>query len=280
MEKLTNRIKRQFFRLRLLCHSIIHGARLHGPFRSGAAAVPDPRDPSTGPLLPPLVRALRTHYVRQFNEASCSVATMATVLNALRAHLCTDSRKDPLTQQEILDQIRVANWRERVGKSGHNGRRGLPIRLLGNVTEQCLLQYGIPFSEMDVVPLDPPSLNRRDLKLKLVERLSEFEKHGHPLILAHFNQGVFVPTIHLPHISPVGAFDSKRNRVLILDVDPDQPHPYWVSVDRFYLAMTWGYSGLFETYGYRGGGYVWIRLNSRSLLNENVTTDRAESLEN
>jgi hypothetical protein len=208
-----------------------------------------------------LKAALHRHHVRQYHEASCSVASVATVLNAIRALGATEGA--PITQLELLERVRHAHWKERMQPEGHNGRRGLPLPVLGAVMAASLQAYGIRPRKMDVVAT--PDRRAMPARHRLRNRLTRFESHGDCLILAHFNQGALVPALSIPHISPVGGYDPAGDRVLLLDVDPDQPAPYSVTFDRFYRALSCDYLGLLQPLGYKSGGYIFIQLDAAML---------------
>jgi hypothetical protein len=201
-----------------------------------------------------------SNLVPQFNGASCSVASVATVLNSVCLLSPKKSNKAPVTQAEILETVDVVHWKERVSSKGYSGRRGLPIEILGVAVEGSFKAFNIPYKRVEVVALYPemPEIGKRTEELK--QRLVKFEKIKDTFLIAHFNQGIFTGGIHLPHISPVGAYDVEKDRVLILDVDPEQTEPYWVSFETFFEGLSWGYQGMLKKYGYIGGGYVWIQL--------------------
>ncbi|MDJ0784863.1 MAG: phytochelatin synthase family protein [Desulfosarcinaceae bacterium] len=205
--------------------------------------------------------ALHRQHVRQYHEAACSVASVATLLNAIRH--CSGRRPmpEPITQQALLAKVKCGQWKQRMAPDGHNGRRGLPLDLLGEVVVASLTAYGIGPLKVEVVPTPPRPAKR--VKDRLRDRLVRFEERGDCLLLAHFNQGDLVPALSIPHISPVGGYDRRSDRVLILDVDPDQPSHYSVTFERFYRALSCRYLGLLRHFGYRGGGYVFIQLVER-----------------
>jgi hypothetical protein len=58
----------------------------------------------------------------------------------------------------------------------------------------------------------------------------------------------------------VGAYDAATGRVTVLDVDPDQEHPYEVTFNRFYQGLSTDYHHVFDAFGYGSGGYVYIRI--------------------
>ena len=228
-----------------------------GPFgRSRPVYLHDP---------PPVVAnalktALHRQHVRQYHEASCSVASVATMLNAIRAR--NGAKRSPVTQLALLDKVRCGHWKERMRPEGHNGRRGLPLGLLGEIVAASLMAYGIRPEALDVVPAYAQPKKAAALKRRLRNRMRRFEDRGDCLILAHFNQGALVPALSIPHISPVGGYDPATDRVTLLDVDPDQPAPYSVTFERFYQALACQYLGLLRPLGYDRGGYVFVQLGA------------------
>ena len=93
-----------------------------------------------------------------------------------------------------------------------------------------------------------------------MSRLKRFEEQGDCLLIAHFDQGCFLPEMHIPHISPVGGFDPDTQSVKMLDVDNNLTSPYQVSFDVFYRGLSTNYNAVFRHYGYAEGGYVFVRM--------------------
>lgn len=243
----------------LALQSAIYSIRKHAPFAK----------PRSFPLLEQqrdiiksnsiTYKALSENFIPQFSASSCSVASTAIVLNAARTTMGLMSNGNRISQSEILDKSNALHWKERVSRKGYQGRRGLPIEILGTAIESSFRNFDVPCKEISTIPLSAGSKNLHLRKKELLSRLIAFDKKADSFIVAHFNQGIFIRGLHLPHISPVGAFDPKLQRLLILDVDPDQHSPYWVSFDTFFEGVCWGYGGILKKYGYTGGGYVWIR---------------------
>ncbi|MFZ5570667.1 MAG: phytochelatin synthase family protein [Thermodesulfobacteriota bacterium] len=247
-------------RLALALSSGMYSTVKHGPL-VGLRCFPFQGDLNAIPAAGSSVSTtLLDHFVPQFNASSCSVASTAIVLNSARSLMGIGGNDHPITQQQILEGVAAVHWKERVSENGYQGRRGLPLDLLGEAVEGAFRHFHVPYREIRTVSLTQPVRHARFRKQELVYRLRQFATRGDCFIIAHFSQGVFVKGLHLPHISPVGAFDAKRNRLLILDVDPDQVSPYWVSFQTFFEGLSWGYWGLLRQYGYSGGGYVWIRM--------------------
>lgn len=239
-------------------HSFLYALFKHYPFNRRKSELLAGEDCVDLLQASPHLRSLLGNFTRQFNPSSCSVASVATVLNAARQHLGIDGSQEAITQHRILDEVDTVHWKARVSREGHNGRRGLPLALLREAVECALVRFQIPYAAVTAVPV--VLRNERHQKKDLLNRLAAMVRLEDSYIIAHFNQGVFVKSLHLPHISPVGAFDSRHRRVLILDVDPDQRAPYWVSFNTFYAGMASDFHGILRHYGYSSGGYVWIKL--------------------
>jgi len=187
------------------------------------------------------------------------VASVVSVINVL---LEKQGRppKVPITQQDLLETVKTAHWKERMSDNGYKGRRGLPLPVLGEVVKGSLSAYGIPTKFIEIVQVSGDPEKAETLKQTLRSRLEQFETRGDCLIIAHFDQGSVLPELHIPHISPVGGFDRASDKVTFLDVDPDQPYPYQVSFETFYNSLSSNYNPLFRHFGYAEGGYVFIRI--------------------
>ena len=200
---------------------------------------------------------LLRHHVKQYHESSCSVASVVAVVNVLRERY---GRCGPaVTQQAILEKVRTAHWKERMGPDGYNGRRGLPLAVLRDVVQDSLEAYGVPFKRVEMIKgeLGPGKARVRQL---ILGDLKKFQALDNCLIIAHFDQGTFIKEMNIPHISPVGGFDPASGLVTILDVDPDQHQAYNIPFDRFYKGISTGYAGVFRPFGYDRGGVVVIHL--------------------
>jgi hypothetical protein len=220
--------------------------------------------PPSAPVIDPdfhgnrLKEALFRHYVHQFTPAACSAATVATVVNAVAA--VQGRRRPPVTQAQLLDAVPTGHWKARMHPGGYRGRRGLPLPWLCRVVEDSLKAYGLRYRRVTSVrAAKPETAPARKIAADLRARLHRFETRGDVLIIAHFDQGETLATLHIPHISPVGGYDGPTEAVTILDVDADQA-PYTVSFDTFYRAISSDYHHLFRPFGYGRGGCVIVEL--------------------
>lgn len=206
----------------------------------------------------PLKRSLWKHYVKQYHEASCSVASVATVVNGLGEYI--HGQAEEITQMDLLDRVKTGNWKKRMSPEGDNGKRGLPLALFGEVVRESLEALRLPFSSMETVDLRKAPRSEQEKKEILRNRLREFETLGNGVVIAHFDQGAFVPEMNIPHISPVGGYDGRSDRITVLDVDRCQSGPYSIPFDRFYSGMSKWYPRPFRFLGLSNGGYVYIKL--------------------
>jgi len=204
-----------------------------------------------------LKAALLKHHVKQFHESSCSVATVVSVVNAIRAIKGGDHL--PVRQMDILEKVQTGHWKERMGETGYNGKRGLPLPLLGKIVKSSLDAYGIPYKAVETIPVHKKFGRLEKIKKDLRNRLSDFEAKGNCLIIAHFDQGAFVPGLNIPHISPVGGFDAPNGYVTVLDVDPEQEKSYKITFQTFCKGLS-RYPHILKLFGYESGGYVFIKL--------------------
>lgn len=215
-------------------------------------------DAVADPRWNPLKKAIWRYHVKQFHDSSCSVATVAACINAIKSLQNGDIR--PVRQVDLLDRVTTGHWKERMSDDGYRGRRGLPLPLLGRVVEASVTAFGLRVRKVEIVQTPKTCPPGSPLRSLLKKRLSDFDRNGAGLIIAHFDQGALVPTLNIPHISPVGAYDPVADRVTLLDVDPEQKRPYRVAFETFYKGLSGNYHHVFEAFGYGSGGYVHIQI--------------------
>jgi len=209
------------------------------------------------PVGNPVKDGLFLHHVKQFHESSCSVASVVSAVNTLLDD-CNQLNGKPVTQHDLLNKVQAVHWKERMSKNGYKGRRGLPLDTLGEVVKASLDTFEIPYKSVEVIQTSLDEKKSETLKKQLRSRLERFEKKGDCLIIAHFDQGTYLPELHIPHISPVGGYDAGTGEIVMLDVDPEQIYPYRISFDTFYSGISTNYNHLLSVFGYREGGYIFI----------------------
>ncbi len=226
-----------------------------GPFGPERATYMDHLSTAEGT---PLKQALVKHHVKQIHDAACSVATVVGVINALGDLFATGLAPD--TQLDILEKVRTAHWKERMSAGGHKGRRGLPLPVLSAVVQNSLAVYRLPHTTVETIQAHKQPGAAKQIQSRLRQRLQAFEQTGRCLVIAHFDQGAYLPTLNIPHISPVGGYDPVTGEVTILDVDPLQEKFYKVRFNTFYQGIASNYQHVFKPFGYGSGGCVVVHL--------------------
>lgn len=191
-------------------------------------------------------------YVGQNNGYACSVAALATVLNAIERTRPDLAASDTnFSQGKMVDEVKAARWKERV-TAGWKGRHGLTLSELAEVAAEALKVYGL--GDWTVATRSFAGTGTGDLTA-LHAILAANEASADDFVIIHFLQDKLTndPGGPYPHISPIGAYDAASRRALVLDVDRDYYSPYWVGLERLLIAMA------ASTPAYGPGGALIIR---------------------
>lgn len=190
----------------------------------------------------------------QENGFSCSMASLATVFNAI---LAIEGRKQRafaanLNQTMFCDLLGESWLANRVLPQGDRGMHGLSLDELAFAADLALKKLDLPEYQVAAVEFN-------DMHEGLQRRFSEDLLHCHQnrgsFVICHFHQDYLtgLPGAEFPHISPVGAFNQEDSRLLVMETDRVWYEPYWVSSAEMSAAM----SRHSECYGY--GGYLSIK---------------------
>lgn len=200
-------------------------------FQDPAAPLPTGVDGRTLALLAP-------HMVYQRTDASCSVATVTVAINGVRA----GRDLAPVTQEAVVATDRSGRWWNAT-QSGGNGVSLDAAQLLCLGAAAALgdvpRDRHVGVQAVHVPAPGASSQARTDARQALAFALGRMaERPGKTVILVNFEQARLVRSGgHEGHLSPVGAWDEARSRVLVLDVDADRMRPYWVPLDALMDAM-------------------------------------------
>jgi hypothetical protein len=175
--------------------------------------------------------ALMPYYTMQINGKACSVASVSMIVNAARKGMSLTSEDKLVNQEDLLKKVNDKSWSDAVDMSKPGG--GVALNDLKKKVEESLTAYGLKDSNVEVIHMDDSASSRDRLHKHLIEN----EKSANDFILANFIQGSFTGDSPIGHISPVGAYDAKRKRVLIIDIDHEWYEPYWVSEETFAEGM-------------------------------------------
>jgi hypothetical protein len=174
------------------------------------------------------------YYVPQVTPSSCSAASVAMVLNAALASKPKTSDDKVVLQPDLVEKVKIEQWKDRVSTSGASGKFGVSLDQLGKITEAAFKAYGFPQAKVRVVHTENTSA---ETKKALIADLENNEKGSQDFIIANFDQQNYTDDAQAGHIAPIGAYDAKGGRVLVMDPDREYYEPYWVSVDTFLKGM-------------------------------------------
>ena len=194
------------------------------------------------------------HTVPQFHGAACSVASVTMVLNAA---LTEKAKRNPrsaddrlVLQTELLEKVDAENWKKRI--LGPSLTRGADLDTLGNIVRAAFKKYGFETVEVKVIHADPQDPQARK---HIREALLANEASAQDFVIANFDQVAFTDDAAVGHVSPVAAFDSKKDRVLIVDTDREYYEPYWVSEETFWKGVSTRDSSVGKS-----RGIVWVKV--------------------
>lgn len=171
------------------------------------------------------------YYVPQQNEKACGVASSIMVLNALFA---ADRNTAAGTNVDVEEITKLAPiYKKNTGKTG----KGFTLDELGDTLTKLLeSRAGGPYT-VTVERFDGAD-KKAEMK-RLEKLLAANEKNPKDFIIANFLQSVLTgdPEGSVGHIAPIGAYDAKKKRVLILDPDRKYYQPYWVPYEKLFDAI-------------------------------------------
>ena len=171
---------------------------------------------------------LSSYYVPQVTDSACSLAAITMVLNALRGRPALDDTS-LVTQDSVLRAVASEQWASQTAQDGS----GVTFAELSRYLRLSLDAFHL---NADIEVLKPSDHSPATLR-KLRSMLAANERTDRDIVLVYFNQGVLTGAWDGPHISPVGAYDAWRGRVLIMDVDRKWYIPYWGSLEKLLQAM-------------------------------------------
>lgn len=192
--------------------------------------------------------ALIPYYLPQQNGRSCSLASVTMVINAARGDIKLTSEDELATEPSVLKKTGSSEWETAVGPLG----KGVTLDELGVYTKKAFEAFGLKLEGIEIVHVN----DRSEKTLQRVHQiLLENEKSKKDFIISNFDQKVFTGDAVAGHLAPVGAYDSKRKKVLILDPDRQWYEPYWVSERTFLEAMNTS-----DSIAKNNRGLIWIKL--------------------
>lgn len=193
--------------------------------------------------------ALSPYYEAQSTDSACSLAAIAMLINALRG--LPPLATDPLvTQKGLLTAVGSPQWSSETAEGGSGVTWGAFVGYVSRSIEA----YGLN-AEIEVLkPADNSPATLNDVRRLLADN----ERSDRDIVLVYFNQGVLTGDWDGPHISPIGAYDEGRRRVLVMDVDRQWYVPYWGSDEKLLEAMLRPAPGAFAALAGETGGLIRV----------------------
>ncbi len=231
---------------------------------ASAAMAEEPVQPKFGPDATPIFQetaylreaqapdywALSAFYVPQQTTSDCSAAAVTMAVNALRG-LPPNADQEIVTEAALVDLVGDQTWMEQVADDGP----GVTFDDLKKVLSESLASVDLAGAAIEAVQ---PASADEDALAGLRRALADNEASADNVMLVYFNQGVITGDWDGPHISPVGAYDAKNDRVLIMDVDRAWYVPYWTSTGTLLAALVKPASEDFGPLAGGTGGYVLV----------------------
>ncbi len=183
------------------------------------------------------------YYLPQQTESSCSVASVAMLVNAARVGMKFTAEDELVTEAGLLKKLHESTWSRKTGLLG----RGVSLSELGPLIQESLKAYGIHPIQVEVV--HTPDLSESTRK-KLHESLVKAETSKNEYLVINFIQGIYTGDADVGHIAPLAAYDSEHKKVLVLDPDRKWYEPYWVSEDTLLKGMVTRDKGSNQNRGY------------------------------
>jgi hypothetical protein len=194
--------------------------------------------------------ALSPYYEAQFTDSACSLAAIAMVINALRG-LPPGATDSLVTQKGLLTAASNADWARQTAEGGS----GVTWQGLVGYVSRSLEAYGLDADIEVLKPVDNSAATLNDVRRLLADN----EQSDRDIVLVYFNQGVLTGDWDGPHISPIGAYDAVRHRVLVMDVDRQWYVPYWSTDEKLLEAMVRPTPKTFASLAGETGGLIRVR---------------------
>ena len=174
----------------------------------------------------PIYWKISPYYLPQPTDASCASATM--VMNALRIPQMQYANQKLATTNSVVHSTNNA-WENDVKQGGD----GVTLDQFGSFLTQAIKAYRILPTKIQVIH----ATRVKDIATKFHQALLEGEKTGRTFIIVNFDQKFISGTESVGHFAPVGAYDVKTKRVLIMDPDRELFEPYWIPEHRLLKSM-------------------------------------------
>lgn len=183
------------------------------------------------------------YYRAQSTNASCSIASVTMIVNALIPSYTLSSETKLFTEQSLLKLSGSKRWKDAVASDG----KGMSLKNLTLEIRNLLPKLGLSNYEADYREM----LSGADDSV-FQETLSKQMK-GEGWIILNYDQGLVMGSGSYGHFSPVASYWSQKNKILVLDTDATWYEPYWVGFNVLTNSMK-----TFDNDLKQPRGYIWI----------------------
>ncbi|MEZ5833734.1 MAG: phytochelatin synthase family protein [Dongiaceae bacterium] len=170
------------------------------------------------------------HLIQQATDSSCSLATAAMLLNAVRGREGQLRIGGAVSETSLLDKLGDAFWRNAVARDGN----GLSLTEFATAMEKALSSYECADGwAVSITQVTDAAAAADGLRAAL----TAMEK-GDGFVAANFHLDLFYGDgVDVGHFSPIGAYDAARDLILMLDVYKKDYEPMWGPLPRLSNAM-------------------------------------------
>ena len=187
--------------------------------------------------------SLIPYYLPQPTKTGCSAANMAMVLNGARVGLPLTTADEQVTFNNLLDKYSDDRYKKAMTfkmvkgvyfKHGEVANSRL-VEVLKEASDK--LKLTSPDTKVELVNIDLKNLDKS--RQTFMDYLRKNEKSADDFIMISFVQGKLTgdPEGLVGHVATIGAYDEKRNLVLIMDPDREWYEPYWSPADKVFDAI-------------------------------------------
>jgi hypothetical protein len=178
--------------------------------------------------------ALSPYYAPQIDGRVCIIASFAMALNALRADQHLGASDNLVTQAALLKFLTSFEGPAKRFYSDHGKSVGVAEQV--GMFQAAAKEFLHRDYKVDVMVADVAD---KAFTQKIEKVLIENEASAKNMVIANFLQSEYTgdPEGAVGHVAPVGGYDAKLKRVLILDPDREYYEPYWVSLDTFVKGL-------------------------------------------
>jgi hypothetical protein len=176
--------------------------------------------------------SLAPHSIQQHTDSSCSLATATMLVNAIRGHEGQLQIGGPVSELSLLDRLKDEVWRAAIH---HETGHGQTLTEFADAMARALASFDCAARwQIDVMPV----LDAEACLPGLRATLTALENGTTGFVASNFHLDLFYGDgTDIGHFSPVGAYDTASDRVLMLDVYKKDYAPMWAPLSRLAKAM-------------------------------------------